>query len=379
MAEANAAAEPRFTWLLGRERYQRLCLRFWLMTSSVYLVVFSLLLFSVPLGLLAASHANLIASLCLLGIAGFYVVMRSGWSMRMSDPALTAQQMAFAFTMLALAYVLAPRLRATLLIITPLVLIFGAFTLSQRRCRLLGLFAVLSQGVAMVWSVYRGEDSGSSYVELLVFVSAAVVFTMAADMAGRLSAIREQLRQQKKALNTALTLNEQLARQDDLTGLPNRRHALEMMEYEERRAKREKTPPCICMIDLDHFKRVNDTHGHAAGDTVLQMLAKVAVPALRAPDILARWGGEEFILLMPETPVDEAVQVVARLRKLLAQPERWQEFPELQVTFSAGIASLQASETIHNAVERADTALYRAKANGRNRTEVAEAAGAAAA
>ena len=366
------AVEPRFAWVLGRERYQRLYIRFWLMTSSVYLVVFSLLLFSVPLGLMGPRDAAWVAGLCLAGIATFYGLMRSGWSMRLADPALTAPQMGFAFIMLAVAYVLAPPLRATLLIITPLVLVFGAFTLSQRHCRQLGLFAVLTQACATAWSVLV---AGGSSVEWLVLVCCGVVYTMAADMAGRLSAIRQQLREQKKALAAALAQNEQLARQDDLTGLPNRRHAMEMMEYEERRAKREKVPPCVCMIDLDHFKRINDTYGHAAGDIVLQKLAQVAVPALRAPDILARWGGEEFILLMPETTLEEATQVVGRLRSLLAQPHLWTEYPQLQVTFSAGIATLLPSETVHDAVQRADVALYRAKENGRNRSELAQVAG----
>jgi diguanylate cyclase (GGDEF)-like protein len=191
---------------------------------------------------------------------------------------------------------------------------------------------------------------------------------MSADMAGRLSAIREQLRVQKRALHVALERNEQLARQDTLTELPNRRHATEMMEYEERRSRREKVPPAICMLDIDHFKQINDNFGHAAGDKVLRLLAKQALTALRSPDILARWGGEEFVLIMPETTVSEAIQVVERLRVLLAGTWVWKDHPELRVTFSAGVAALQNSETIQDTVARADEAMYLAKQQGRNRT-----------
>jgi diguanylate cyclase len=273
--------------------------------------------------------------------------------------------------MLAMAYVLTPKLRATLLIVTPLVLMFGAFTLSPRRCRQLGAFAVLAQGVAMVISARWEPDAGAAALELLIFACSAVIYTMSADMAARLSAIREQLREQKKALKAAVDLNIQLARQDELTGLPNRRHIQEMMEYEGRRALRDKISPCVCVIDLDHFKSINDRFGHAAGDTVLRLLARQTVAALRAPDIMARWGGEEFILLMPETPLEEGVQVVERLHKLLAQPNVWKDSAHLQVTFSAGIAIMSSAESVMDTVARADAALYRAKTNGRNRTELA--------
>jgi diguanylate cyclase (GGDEF)-like protein len=369
IAPVDVVGSSRFSWLLGHEKYQRLCLRFWLMTSSVYLVLLCLQLYSVHLGLIGEQQAMVIAATALSGISVFYIAMRSGWSLRFADPALTAPQMAFAFIMLAMAYVLTPKLRATLLIVTPLVLMFGAFTLSPRHCRMLGIFAVLAQGTAMVVASALGVDDSAPGAELVFFIGSAVIFAMAADMAARLSGIRELQREQKKALNIAVERNELLARQDDLTGLPNRRHAMEMMAYEERRAQREKVPPCICMIDLDHFKRINDTFGHAAGDTVLRLLAREGVPALRAPDILARWGGEEFILLMPETPMAEGMQVVERLHKLLAQPQIWADYPALQVTFSAGIATLRPGETIQEVVDRADTALYRAKLNGRNRTE----------
>jgi len=368
MTEPARKPPLRLTWLLGHDTYQRLYLRFWLMTSSVYLVMLALQMASVQLGLISTLGAVLILAGALCGITAFYVAMRSGWSKRFSDPAMTAQQMGFAFLMLAIAYVLTPKLRATLLIITPLVLIFGAFTLSPLRCRQMGAVSVLVLGLAIGMSLWLQVGQSDPHVEATVFVCCAVIFTMAADMAARLSATREKLRIQKKELHVALERNQLLARQDPLTGLPNRRHAMELLEYEDRRAVRETVPPCLCMIDLDYFKRVNDTYGHAAGDEVLQRFAQGAAAALRGPDMLARWGGEEFLLMMPTTTVEEALRVVDRLRQVLTTPFVWANQPALQVTFSAGLAGLRAGETCLEAVARADAALYRSKQDGRNRT-----------
>ncbi|MGI9132670.1 MAG: diguanylate cyclase, partial [Rhodoferax sp.] len=357
-----------WVWLLGRDGYQRLCLRFWVMTSCVYAVLLALQAYAVSVGLIQADHALLIRVTVVGALATFYIFMRSGWNRRFDDPALTVQQMAFALAMLAMTYVLMPQLRGTLLITNPLVLMFGAFTLSPRQCRQIGVFAVLMQAVAMLFAMQLQMQDHFERGDGILFVSASVVFLASAEMAGRLSATRQQLRQQKRELRFALERNASLARQDELTSLPNRRHATEMMEYESRRAQRNKLPPSVCMVDIDHFKRINDTYGHAAGDAVLRTLASHAVAALRGPDILARWGGEEFILIMPETSLDEAFQVVERLRQVLAHTRVWQERPELQITFSAGIAVLQETETIRDTVLRADAALYRAKQQGRNRT-----------
>lgn len=372
MTKPTTKTAPRFVWLLGQDSYQRLYLGFWLTTTGVYLVMLALQLVAVYLGLASAMGATIILASALCGIAAFYAAMRSGWSKQLADPAMTAPQMVFAFLILGLAYMLNPKLRAMLLIITPLVLVFGAFTLSPQRCRQLGVVSVLMLGLSIGVSVVLRLEESTPYVEAIVFVCCAVIFTVVADMAARLSAIRENLRIQKKELNVALERNQLLARQDPLTGLPNRRSAMELLEYEDRRAVRETVPPCLCMIDLDYFKKVNDTYGHAAGDEVLQRFAHGASAALRGPDMLARWGGEEFLLMMPSTTVEEALLVVERLRQVLATPFVWANQPAVQVTFSAGLASLHYGESCLEAVARADAALYQSKQDGRNRTVLAD-------
>lgn len=361
----------RFVWLLSADPYQRLCLRYWLLTSRLYIVILALQAYSASFGLMNTTHLAWLCVFALCGVSFFFVAIRSGWSKRLADPAMTVQQMGFGFAVLAIDYAITPPLRGMVLMITPLALMFGAFTLTPQQCKVLGIFAVVSQGVAMALSIALGLDASGAKTELIVFFASAFVFTMVADMAGRLSFMRAQLRVQKRELAEALERNNLLARQDELTGLPNRRHAMEMMGYEERRAKREAVPPCVCILDIDHFKNINDSFGHPAGDQVLRLLATHAQRSLRGPDVLARWGGEEFVLVMPQTSITDAVMVVERLRVALARKEVWAERPDLKVTFSAGVAALTGSESMEDAVARADVALYRAKQSGRNCTAVA--------
>jgi diguanylate cyclase (GGDEF)-like protein len=152
-----------------------------------------------------------------------------------------------------------------------------------------------------------------------------------------------------------------LSRADELTGLPNRRAWSDELPAAIERARRDKTPVSVAMIDLDHFKRFNDTHGHPAGDQLLVRVALVWRNGLRVFDQLARYGGEEFIALLPRTDATQATQIVERLRATTP----------LNQTFSAGIATWNETESADELIGRADRALYQAKAWGRNRTVVA--------
>jgi diguanylate cyclase len=366
------SAPLKYVWLLGHQHYQRVYLKFWLLTSGVYGLFLLLHVYGESSGLFSndgRSHfLRILIPVCLLA---FYVAMRSGWSRRLNDPAMTASQMAFAIMMLGLGYLLVPPVRGMFLMILPLVLLFGAFTLSPARCRLLGWFAVAVLGVAMGFSVWAEWGNATLRVERILFLAGAVVLPISAALAGRLSAMRSQLRTQKLDLKDALQSNMLLAKQDALTGLPNRRHALELMAYEEKRAARQPAPCCICVLDIDHFKSVNDTFGHAKGDEVLRLFAQASAECLRTVDVLARWGGEEFVLLMPETPLAVGVMVVERLRGHLARPDVWQALPQCKVTFSAGVAVHVLPEAMEATVSRADIALYQAKQQGRNRTVAA--------
>jgi len=169
---------------------------------------------------------------------------------------------------------------------------------------------------------------------------------------------------------------QELATIDPLTGLYNRRAFFEMGHREVERAQRFGRPLTAIMFDLDHFKRVNDTYGHAIGDQVLAGLAKLCQKELREIDLLGRYGGEEFAVLLPETDVAGAWQVAERLRRRIAQAAIDTDRGPMQITLSLGIAALEEDVLdLETLLERADRALYAAKQGGRNRTCVWEAAG----
>jgi diguanylate cyclase (GGDEF)-like protein len=154
---------------------------------------------------------------------------------------------------------------------------------------------------------------------------------------------------------------QDMARHDALTGLPNRRALHELLPHEMNRARRSRTPLCVAIVDIDHFKNYNDSHGHLAGDDVLRECARVWDSALRGGDTIVRFGGEEFLLVLPDTELEQACEVIERLRAATPMGQ----------TCSAGLACWDFVETIDDLFGRADQALYLAKAGGRD--QIAEA------
>lgn len=163
-----------------------------------------------------------------------------------------------------------------------------------------------------------------------------------------------------------------LALTDDLSGLANRRHAELVLQAELSRSQRYGRPMAIIMIDIDHFKQINDQGGHAQGDRVLRELSLLLTGDARETDLLARWGGEEFMLICTETDVQQATLIAERLRQRVADWGRGQS--PADITASFGIAGLEGRQplSVADLVERADRALYRAKHEGRNRCIMAD-------
>jgi diguanylate cyclase (GGDEF)-like protein len=135
-------------------------------------------------------------------------------------------------------------------------------------------------------------------------------------------------------------------------------------------ADRQGRTMCLALMDLDHFKKTNDTHGHAAGDEALRTFVAVCRAECRATDVLARFGGEEFVLLLPDAGADEARAVVERIRANLAGRTMWHAGASFTITVSAGVSERAPGENLETLVRRADAALYAAKDAGRDRVEV---------
>jgi diguanylate cyclase (GGDEF)-like protein len=187
---------------------------------------------------------------------------------------------------------------------------------------------------------------------------------IAGGVLASLDAAHTALRRQKEYA-------ELLARTDALTGLANRRAFDEAAEQEVERARRYNTPLALVMADLDHFKAINDRHGHHIGDRVLQHFAHVLSESVRNIDLVGRWGGEEFAILMPGTDLEEAAQVAERMRQAILAAVPPLDDHECAYTASFGVAAFRVdTPTMVSLLGRADTALYRAKENGRNRVEM---------
>lgn len=159
---------------------------------------------------------------------------------------------------------------------------------------------------------------------------------------------------------------------DQLTQVANRRGLIQAFGIEQARAERESTRVALALLDIDNFKKLNDSLGHHAGDIALKSLAERAQASLRPGDMVARYGGEEFVLMLPDTPLDEAQQVLVRLQRSLSAALFNHEGKDVFVTFSAGITLYRPGETLEAALDRADVALYEAKHTGKNRACVAE-------
>lgn len=360
------------TWrdlLLGAEpalrlRVAQVGLALLLMTVSVGALHYAALVGGAPRG-----WVWLWSALSLGGLLLAYLLIRSGWSRRLDDPSMTVPQMVYAVACSAGAYALAGPLRGAVLPVLVVILMFGMFQLRPGRVAAVGGYAVALFGAVMATLAVLHPEVYRPEVELGHFLIVATMLPAVALLAGRLWRLRERGRRQRKALAAALVRIRELATRDELTGLINRRHMVELLEQERQRSVRSGQRFSIALIDLDHFKEINDRHGHAAGDALLRRFAQEALASIRAADVLARWGGDEFVLLLTGAGAALARSGVERLLARLAQPHGTNAAEPIR--FSCGLTEHIAGEPVSQALDRADRALYEAKSQGRGRVVVA--------
>jgi diguanylate cyclase len=364
---------PRFLvrlWLavLGPSGHRRLRVSQSLLAAATYLAFAAVQHIEVMLGLVDAQESAWLTAFYLLGALAFYVVIRSGLSERLGDPALSLPQMGFGVLTVVGSYAITGPARGAVMTLLVLVLVYGMFALRGPQARGLAVCACALLSLAMWWKTSTDPVRYPPAVEAVHFVFALIVLSVVAMLVTRMSLLRSRLREQKASLEKALMQIRLLATQDELTGLSNRRHMNELMVIEKSRQARSGQAMSVVMIDIDLFKRINDTYGHHGGDLVLKTFAQVIRRGLRAVDVLGRWGGEEFLLLLPDTPLSEAELCVERMRTNLARLGADAIAPGLRVTFSAGISLCPPDTPLEAAIDRADQAMYRAKTQGRNCT-----------
>ena len=312
---------------------------------------------------------NVAATSTLLVLA-FYAILRSNLNLRLADPSMTLP-MIVASTMVML-YVIsqAQAMRTELVLLYVVPFLFGMFRL--RTITMLVVAAIFLLGYAFILSNSNVNvvDSHPNNLALARWTITAVTLGWLALFTGYLARLRKRLMESNAQLADALKQVQQLVSNDELTGVYNRRHMNIVLELEKSRSDRSGDGFCIFMMDLDHFKSINDRHGHAVGDSVLRLFADNMRPILRPTDFFGRIGGEEFLVVSTDTGIEGALILAERLRsrcELLQVPEMPESF---RITVSIGITQYRRGEPVERAMRRADSALYAAKQKGRNQVEI---------
>jgi len=290
-----------------------------------------------------------------------YALIRSGFNKRFKDPSLTLLQMIIAtFWVMVIAYY-ADTTRPLVLLTYLVVFIFGLFRLRVWQFLFLSAFAVVNYSLVILL-LYNINPDLVSTSDILSIVVLALVLPWFSLVGGYITRLRAQI-------SHAFSTIEKLAIIDDLTQVFNRRQMFKILEYQKALVDRGIHPFSICIFDLDHFKRVNDTYGHVAGDLVLKTVAQETQKNLRNIDHIARYGGEEFILILTNVEKNQAILCADRIRHLVKKIVFENMPADFRMTISVGVTEYQAGENIQQAINRADTALYRAKTSGRDRVE----------
>ncbi len=374
---AGADAAPAVVPVPASER-QRLRRRRAQMTGLVGLS------YAIDLGVLAlfwrggaapGSLLPLYAALALLHVLLFGALQLSGATERMGRPNLAGLQVAWAIAMQLGSMLWAPAVAGYFIGVMFVVFSFGALRLPLRSA--LWMWAGTSLALALLlWkfpllgAMHQGLRE-SAWVRLGAGLGFSSLLLRCLVLNFRAMALRARSMREAAKLAAEASAARERATRDGLTGALNRDGLTPLLEQELRMLRDHGVDTCVAMIDIDWFKSINDDCGHLTGDRVLRALVDLLHAHLRASDRLARFGGEEFVLLMPSTGELDAVDIAERLRLLVAQ-QNWSVMAEgLSLTVSIGVAQAHAGDRVETLLARADMALYGAKASGRNRCCVA--------
>ena len=286
---------------------------------------------------------------------------------RFKDHYLTVPQSIGSTTIQFLAIFLSPEIGFYFAFVIFIVFGFGALRMSGRQAALVWTYATV--GLALLFEVTDksiGLPMATSFERTLALLCLVSALGRCAFTGLHGSSMREMLYKRGQELKKAHARIEELAQIDELTGVLNRRFIMQALNEEVARAQRNAACCSIAIIDLDLFKRINDLFGHPVGDEVLRSFAIAVAANIRNIDRLGRYGGEEFLLVLPGSSRQQATAVVNRLREIVATLN-WTSISDgLTATMSAGVAEVRLDEAPDETLARADAALYRAKDAGRN-------------
>ncbi len=363
-----------FNLILGTEPRQRLRISRSLMEANVFVACIGLQIYAAWVGFMDAGDVWRLSSAIMVNVVFWYALMRAGYNLRFADPTMTLPQILAVVTIVVAGYASTGPVHGSTMLLLALVQVFGIFNMKPRGSRVSAAYTVLLMGLTILYKMRTDPVHYPPHLELAHFGLVATIVPTISSLTAQLSGLRSKLQAQKDELANALVRIQILATRDELTGLLNRRHMIEVITQHCNRLGRSGHHRfCLALIDIDHFKRINDTHGHGMGDEVLRGFADAIQKSLRDTDVLARWGGEEFLLLLNDTKAELANLTLERTRAALSAATLIAGLPELKPTFSAGLTVYHDAEALDVCIERADRALYKAKNEGRNRTVISDA------
>ena len=363
-------------------RFQALRLQRFYLAQSTYMIAYVVITVTWATGAYLGSDAMALShfALGLLTQGTFFIMFKTGLNLRFRDPSLTSAQIIVALLLQTYLLALVGEIRGTVLVAYCLILLFGVFQMSRAAYLIHAAFALMCYATLIIinqrWQIYPQ----SLTVALLEwFVLACFLLWMIIlgsyirELRERLQQRHSTLQQHQQTLRSMMDQLQNLASTDALTSLPNRRYFIDEARRRNTLLARGQTLG-LALIDLDHFKRINDLYGHSAGDQVLQEFARIARANLRGNDMVARFGGEEFVLLLDNCDLATLHHCVERIRQgLAAHP--FTVLPEdVRCTLSAGICLIHPEDDLEWRISQADEALYQAKAEGRNCTRAHEEA-----
>jgi diguanylate cyclase (GGDEF)-like protein len=307
----------------------------------------------------------------------FYVMIRTGLNQRLSDPSMTFQQILVALCWAMVLMATTDEARGAMLPVYIITILFGVFGLTPRAFVRLAFFALVSYGAVIGIEYSRSPAEFDLRQEALRSTVLAASLIWCTLFGSYVTQLKEALKSRNNELKEKVTNTSREASRDHLTQTFNRRYMMDSLSREKDRADKVGSTFSLCIFDLDHFKRLNDEHGHLVGDKVLADFAYLARRELRASDVIdldgegrcfGRFGGEEFLCLLPSTDRNGARRCAERLRVATSRAEFGNK---VHVTLSAGVAEYRHGESVTETLRRADEALYFAKQTGRNRVACA--------
>lgn len=362
---------PFCRWLFGTEPKQRIRLVQCSVAMLLALASSVTMSYLAWVGLADPPRVALWATVLCGGFAVFFLVIRSGANLRFQEPSLTVPQMVFAITCGAAGYALAGTGRGNAFPIIMVIFMFGMYALTSRQIWRVGLFAIAILGSTMALMSHLHPDVFVPAVEWSHFLMIVVMVPAVTMLTSQLSRMRERLRRQKKELSSALARIQDLATRDELTGLINRRHMVELMEQERQRGVRSGQTFCIALLSLDEHDALVAAGSGDQGDALLQSFAREALGVIRIADLLSRWNGAEFLLMLSDTRASLARLSLERLRERIQSMSTDIGIAPVQTRFSVGVTEHRAGESVAETIERAEGALQSARSAGPNRVVLA--------